>query len=82
MPWNTEMPNPDRVGTNIPIYEEPQWTEEQRNIMEECNTAYDWYQIFSPPEWMARVVDESRAYNVFMGRPERELQHITVDNIR
>ena len=82
LPWNNEMPNPDRVGTNIPEYEEPQWTEEQINIMEQCNTAFDWYQIFSPPEWMQRIVDESQNYNVSQGRNDRELQHLTINNLR
>ena len=50
--WNTEQPNPARLGSNIPIYDQPKWTEEQLKRLDECNNAFDWYKLFFTPKWM------------------------------
>ena len=45
--WNKDEPIPARLGSNIPNYNQPKWTEEQIKRLEECSNALDWYELFS-----------------------------------
>ena len=63
--WEAE--NPGLLGANIPEYTPPLYTYEQEVLMEACNTALDWYQLFSPVEWLDYVTEQTRYYAISRG---------------
>ena len=77
--WEAE--NPGLLGANIPEYTPPMYTYEQEVLMEDCNTALDWYQLFSPLEWLDYVTEQTRSYAISRGR-NNKLASLTKENIR
>ena len=69
------------LGRLVQPYDPPAYTIEQEIRMEDCKTAVGWYELFSPPEWLDYVVQESRKYAVSQGR-ESKVPVITKENIR
>ena len=81
MEWKLDEPIPAKLGSKIPDYNKPKWTPKQMERLDDCSTALDWYEVFSTPEWLDTMFNQSQIYAVSMGRV-RDLQHITKDNIR
>ena len=69
------------LGRLVQPYDPPAYTIEQEILMEDCKTAVGWYELFSPPEWLDYVVQESRKYAISQGR-ESKVPVITKENIR
>ena len=72
---------PGLRGQVVQLYDAPAFTTEQEIRMEDCKTALQWYELFSPPEWLEYVTEESRKYAVLQGR-ENKVPVITKENIR
>ena len=60
MQWNKNEPIPARLGSNIPNYNKPKWTDEQIERLDDCSTALDWYKNFSTPEWLDTMFNQSQ----------------------
>ena len=74
--------NPGLLGTNIPVYTPPHYTYEQEIELEACKTALDWYELFSPVEWLDYVTGQTMSYAISMGRSNKTLASLTKENIR
>ena len=73
--------NPGLLGSWVPIYDPPEHTAEQIAQMDSCATALDWFHLFSPPEWLDYVVEQTKSYAISWGR-ENKLPLLTAKNIR
>jgi hypothetical protein len=77
--WSQE--DPHLVGSKIPDFVQPELSQEDKEMLQSANKAYDFYKIFSPDNWLDEIVHQSRLYAVQKGRI-KQLNMLTRDKIR
>jgi len=70
------------LGTKIPLFEVPELSEEQLENLESCETAYDFYKLFSPVTWIQDVVYNSRLYGAQRDFGQRVIDKVSVNTLR
>ena len=73
--------DPSLVGTNIPPYQSPVFSDSDLEKLEEAQSALDYYELFQPQSFLNYVVSESRTYAVSRGM-ESKIEQINSCNIR
>ena len=59
--------NPSLVGTKIGEYIKPELTAEDKKTLDSASSALDFYLLFSTPEYIKRIIHQSRLYAVQKG---------------
>ncbi len=77
--WSQE--DPKLVGSKIPVFIQPELSQEDKETLQSAYKAYDFYKIFSPDSWLNEIVHQSRLYAVQKGRI-KQLNMLTRDTIR
>ena len=70
------------IGSKIPNFVKPTLSDSDRVAVENAETAYDYYLLFSTPEWINSVLYNSKLYGQQREFGKKNLDHVTLDTLR
>lgn len=71
-----------KLGNMIKTFQTETLSKKDEEKVKKCVSAYDYYQLFSPPSWVKNVVHESKVYGMSRGFSADTINSVNNDTYR